>query len=166
MRDCRMIIIKSHKGKISLEFEIVYPFADFFEKVNSIKKYTNLHLTRTETNQIKNDGKLITSHRIYYTDLNEQIVIRIKEKSFSIDFSGFFTINKSLEIEKYRAIVGNDIEGIKINIITRSETEMYSVCIEGLKKFYLIESISQLSEREIKKILDGKSSLNFIEVRL
>ncbi len=161
-----MFLFRNDNGKIFLEINIKYPFDDFFTLVYHIKRTTKLDLVRTETKQITKDGDLLNSYRIYYTDTNEEIGIMIKDSSYSIHFSNFITLSDVLEKEKYMELVSKDVKEIRIKITTSNETDMYKVSFDNIKKFYLMESTSQLSKYQIKKILDGKRSLNYIEIRL
>lgn len=161
-----MFIFKNENEKILLEISIKYPFEDFFTLLNHIKRTANLDLVRTETKQLIEAGTLVSLHRIHYKDLNEEIGIMIKDNSYSIHFSSFITLSAVLEKEKGKELESKDIKEIRISLNSRNETEMYEVCIDNIKKYYLMESTSHLSNYQIKKILDGKRSLNYIEIRL
>ncbi|MCM3029826.1 hypothetical protein [Niallia sp. MER 6] len=161
-----MFIFKNENGKNSLEINIEYPFEDFFSLVNHIKRTSNLDLVRTETKQLIDAGIQVCSYKIYYKDLNEEIGIMIKDSSYSIHFSSFITLSAVLEKEKRKELESKNIKEIRIFLNSRNETDLYEVCIENIKKYYLMESTSHLSNYQIKKILSGKRSLNYIEIRL
>ncbi|WP_312098441.1 hypothetical protein [Niallia sp.] len=161
-----MISFKNDKGKNIAEFNIHYPADDFFTLVDHIKQHTNLKLDRTETTQIDEDENQISLHIIYYSDLYEQIGIRIKESSVSIDFGSFITLSAVLDREKSKELENSYTKEIRINIITKQENTLYSVSIDNIKKYYLMESTAHLSNYEIKKILDGKRPFKIKEIRL
>lgn len=161
-----MLYFENDNGKTIAKFSINYPIEDFFSLVNHIKKYANLKLVRTDTKQIDENENLISSHIIYYSDINEQIGIRIKESSFSIDFGYFVTLSAVLDKEQSNELMNRKVRVIRINIISRNENGIYSISIDNIKKYYLMESTSHLSKYEIKKILDGKRPINLQEIRL
>lgn len=161
-----MFIFKNEKEKILLEINIDYPFEDFFSLVNHIKQTTNLDLVRTETKQLIEASTQVCSHRFYYKDLNQEIEIMIKDSSYSVHFSNFVTLSGVIEKEKHKELECKDIKEIRIKITSRTETGLYEVCIDNIKKYYLMESTSHLSKYQIKKILNGKRSINYIQIRL
>lgn len=161
-----MLYFENDNGKTIAEFIINYPFEDFFMLVNHIKKYANLKLIRTDTKQIDENENMISSHIIYYSDLKEQIGIRIKESSFSIDFGHFVTLSSVLDREQSNELTSRMVREIRIKITSRNENNLYSVSIDNIRKYYIMESTSQFSNYEIKKVLDGKRKLKLTEVRL
>jgi hypothetical protein len=159
-----MIELKIIKNYLVVLIE--YPPGNFFEMVKYLKGKGRLELVGTETQQINEDNSLTTVQQVSYKDSGQEILIRISENSISIDFFNFKTINMSLNAVQYKKIIANNFSEIRITFLTNNNNEYFSFCIIDIKKYLIRESISRLSEYQIKRVLEGKRTLKSFEVNL